>query len=264
MLIAELVAFQNLLTTTDYNDSSTPQNGLYNRLRSSGRWIRRWSRASILFFSLSMLVIIAWTLAELLGYSQGEQQANILFSLASVIVNVGLFSIIMAFLAAASANRNNTLSNQPSQRGLFGGAMLRLLGVPSDPNDPHYQGSDDHGWNGKVHYLQKEMKRIADEHRALANQQARIMEHLVTQTEVRLKAEFELLEDSFVVLRDSLLVEMKGTKQTNQFVTSAVQELKHLMSVASSSAQTTHRTPVPSEVNVDRTRVFHPSEQRET
>ncbi len=262
MLIAELVAFQNLLRTTDYSDSSTIKQGLYSRWRASGRWIQRWSRASLLFFSLSMFVIAAWTLAELLGYAQGEQHANILFSLASVIVNVGLFSIIMAFLAAASANRDQSQAKEPARDGVVRGAMLRLLGVSRDPNDPH-KGGDEDEWCGKVNYLQREMKRIADDHKSMASQQAKTMENLVNQTELRLKAELELLDDHFANLRDALLLQINGAKRTNQFVTIAVQELKQLMSVAASTAQTTDRTPVPSEVNVDQTRIFNPQEVRE-
>jgi Tfp pilus assembly protein PilV len=196
------------------------------------------------------LVIVAWTIAELLGYAKGERNSNILFSLASVMVNVALFAVIMLVLAAASANRSSMESRQ-AKGGLLRESMLRLLGV-----NQHHEPSkrnDTEEWNGRANYLERQMKRIANDQRVLAGQQAKTMETLVTQTEIRLKAELENLEDNFIILRESLLHEVKGTKRTNQFVTIAVQELKTMLV----SASTTYRTPVPSEVNVDRTRTVY-------
>ena len=193
-----------------------------------------------------MLVIVAWTIAELVGYAKGDQYANIAFSLASVILNVGLFAIIMAFLEAASRNRNRPVRGQEKDSGLFREAMLRLLGVSRDPDQ---YNTDDSGWNGKVNYLEQEMRRIADDQRVISAQQEKMMENLVNQTELRLKAELQSMEDSLDTLREALLHEFKGTKRTNQYVTIAVQELKNLMSTAASTA---HRgTSVPSEVNLD-------------
>lgn len=253
MLIAELVAFQNLLQTTDHNESPSSKStqGIYSPWRSSSRWIRRWSRASILFFSLSVMVIIAWTLAEFLGYAKGEGQGNIVFSLASVIVNVVLFAVIMCFLAAASAGRDSKDSKQ-ERRGWVRGTMLRLLGVSSDPDATGRTKDVVDEWNGRVFHLEREMRRIADHQKTLSSQQARTMENLVSQAESRLKAELESLEDNLIMLREGLLQEVKGTKRTNQYVTFAVQELKQLL-ISSSS---TNPTPVPSEVNLDRTRTI--------
>jgi hypothetical protein len=252
MLIAELVGFQNLLQTTAPQVNPGTKQELYSSWRSPGRLIRHWSRASILFFSLSVLVIVAWTISELLGYAKGEQHANIAFSLASVIVNVGLFAIIMVFLAAASANRNQSPSGKDPNDGPLLGAMLHLLGVSRNPD---HCNKDDDQWNGRVNYLEREMRSIAEDQRILAGQQVKTMENLVNQTELRLKAELEAMEDNFVTLREALLHEVKGTKRTNQYVTIAVQELKNLMSTAASTAY--EGTRVPSEVNVGRANAFN-------
>jgi hypothetical protein len=230
MLIAELVAFQNLLQRSDCR-APRMKSGLYSRWKSSGRWIQHWSRASVLFFSLSVTVIGAWTVAELVGYSRGEQDANILFSLASVFVNVFLFAIIIAFLAAASAE-SDAKERPASRGGPVLRVMRRLLGVSKRPGSRHDDNKGE--WNGRVDYLECQMRQIADEQMALMNRQAKILESLVSQTEMRLKAELTVMEENFSLLRDGLLEEVKGTKIMNQNVTIALQELKNLMSVTSS------------------------------
>lgn len=260
MLIAELVAFQNLLQTTDGRPPRTKP-GIYSRWKSSGRWIRHWSRASILFFSISVFVIGAWTIAELVGYSQGERHANILFSLASVFVNVGLFVAIMVFLAASTASSD---SREPptSGGGPISRAMLRILGV-SRGSDTHENKSQ---WNGRVDYLESQMRRIAAEQKSEMNQQVKTVENFVHQSEMRLKADLELMEDNFSLLREALVDEFKNSKQTNQFVSDAVRELKNMMSTATSSTEYQPAPPVPAEVNVSRInfRSFNATERRDS
>jgi hypothetical protein len=110
--------------------------------------------------------------------------------------------------------------------------MRRLLGVSKRPGSRHDDNKGE--WNGRVDYLECQMRQIADEQMALMNRQAKILESLVSQTEMRLKAELTVMEENFSLLRDGLLEEVKGTKIMNQNVTIALQELKNLMSVTSS------------------------------
>ena len=259
MLIAELVSFQNLLQTTGRQPPRT-KSGLYSRWRSSGRWIQNWSRASILFFSLSIFVMGAWTVAELVGYSKGEQSAT-LFSLASVLVNVGLFVVIMVFLASAKTVSDGKESLVSKEDGTVLRVMRRLLGASSHRLGSHYDENKGE-WNGRIDYLESHMRRIATEQMAVVNRQAKSLENLVNQTEMRLKTELTVLEDHFSALRDVLLSEVTRTQKTNEFVTMSVQELKNMMSAASS---TESRPPVPGEVKVDHTnfRALKKTERRD-
>lgn len=115
------------------------------------------------------------------------------------------------------------------------------------------RGNDDSEWNGRVHYLKSEMKRIADEQKLQSKQQAKAMEALVNQTEFRVKAELEVMEDNFMNIRSALVDEVRISRRLNQQVQIAIEELRHLITIASSSV---HRSPVPSEVDVDHTRIL--------
>lgn len=255
MLVAELVSFQSLLKSSDKHASATGDERLYTSLWSGGRFFRTWSKGSKLFFSLSGVVIVGWTLAEILGYASGERHANILMSLTSVFVNVALFAFIIAFLMASSKN-----DSSKGRDGIVQQAMLHLLGASRESYSKK-MGHDAYEWKGRVHYLQEQMNRIATEHRDIASQQSRAMENMVNQSESRLKAEIDLLESNFLSLKHSILDEVKGTKRTNHDVTLAVEELKNLISMAASS---TYRSPVPSEVDVDQNRVIPHGQQRQS
>jgi hypothetical protein len=255
MLIAELVSFQNLLKKTDQHDDGNSLNRrLYSTWWTSGPWNQGWSRGSVLFFCLSVLVIAGWTLAELLGYARGEQYGNILFSLASVIVNVILFAAIMAFLASGAASSKKEMEEEKASDsdGCIQRAMLRLLGASSESGVDSNLAKPDEEWNGRVNYLQREMTRIAEEQTALAVDLSRSTENLVNVSESRLRAELSIIENNFRSLKQSLLDEVIGTKETNANVTIAVEELKTLISMAASTSA--YRSPVPSEVDVSRTR----------
>jgi hypothetical protein len=254
MLIAELVSFQNLLKKTDQTEDATGWNQrIYSKWWSSGAWAQGWSRGSLLFFCLSVFVIVGWTLGELLGFALGEREGNILFSLASVVVNVVLFAAIMTVLAsgAASTKKETPDENDSSGDSFIQRAMLRLLGASRESDGELKKGEHDE-WNGRVHYLQHQMERIAEEQNTFAAEQSRSMETLVSLSESRLRAELSILEDNFLCLRHTLTDEVKGTKQTNANVTIAVEELKTLISMAASTSA--YRSPVPSEVDVDHTR----------
>jgi predicted nucleic acid-binding Zn-ribbon protein len=130
--------------------------------------------------------------------------------------------------------------------------MLHLLGASRESGVDSKLAKPDEEWNGRVNYLQREMTRIAEEQTALAVDLSRSTENLVNVSESRLRAELSIIENNFRSLKQSLLDEVIGTKETNANVTIAVEELKTLISMAASTSA--YRSPVPSEVDVSRTR----------
>jgi hypothetical protein len=255
MLIAELVSFQNLLMKADntsyISNEKNFKSSIYSRWWSSGPWSRNWSRGSVLFFCLSITVIVGWTLAELLGYARGKRYGSILFSLASVLVNVILFAAIMVFLSkgAASTKKEPSKEDDEESDSMVQRAMLRLLGTSRDSQvDRRKARGEIDDWNGRVDYLQREMTHIAEQQKSLAVELSKSTENLVSQSEARLQAELCMIEQNFSYLKGCMLNEVKEAQTTNAKVTIAVEELKTLMSMAASTSA--YRSSVPSEVDL--------------
>lgn len=203
MLVAELVSFQNLLKRTERSEEGpTISPRVYSAWWTRSALSQNWSRSSVLFFCVSVSVMVAWTLAELLGYSRGERHGNMLFSLASVIVNLMLFIMIMTFLAngatriSGKADPNDDKSH--SADGFLQRAMLRLLGTSRNSNlDGSIKRNDGNDWSGRVNYLQQEMSRIAKEQTALSIENSKAMEKLINLTESRLRMEINDLREHY-------------------------------------------------------------------
>jgi hypothetical protein len=280
MLIAELVSFQSLLRQIDGQEAHAPNTHIYSKWWSKTPWGNNsWSRGSVLFFTLSLLVVAGWVIGELVGYAKGEKHSDVLFSLLSIIVNVSLFILIMFFLASGAAGiskKKEDSEDKNKEKGAFRRwvtdwnngciqrSMLRLLGASRDitQDGPFHTGDATEDWSGRVHYIQREMTRHAEESAVHAQEQSKAMESFVTQSEVRLRGEMDKLEESFRVLRHSVMDEVKGTKQTNANVAIAVGELKTLISMAASS-HSGYRSPVPSEVELSNTRFVKYSESKQ-
>ena len=270
MLIAQLVCLQSLLRKKDNSQDDFDTSTKTFILRPIMDWRKkRWNRGSGLFFSLSLGVVVIWAIGETVGYTRGKSNSSIFFSLLSVIVNCVLFSAMIAFLSSgaasispkkedrreAGARKNGRLRRWTSgwNDGFIQNAMLRLLGTSHKIPDGGLQKKRDiEEWTGRVNYLQREMTRIADEAERRANDQTKVMENLVSLSETRLRGEMVKLEESFLDLKQSLLEEVKGTKETNANVTIVVEELKTLISMAASTSA--YRSPVPSEVDVTNVR----------
>jgi hypothetical protein len=264
MLIAELVSFQNLLRKTEQNreDQATVQN--CSKGWSSGPLNQDWSRGSVLFFSLSLFVMVAWIIGEIVGFANGEQHGNVLFSLASILVNFVLFVVIMVFLASGAAGiaskREEEGENGDRRSGIcrcftnYGGfvqsTMLRMLGTSKDTDDP-FKVNENEEWTGRVRYLQREMERIAEVSAAAVKEQSKVMENHVTLSESRVRAEMGALRAGFESLTANVMNEARGTQKTNALVTLTVEELKSL--IHTQSTVSGFRSPVPSEVDLNDT-----------
>lgn len=274
MLIAELASFQNLLRKTDQSqDRLTLSTRIYSKWWSSRPWNQDWSRGSVLFFSLSLVVILAWIVGETVGYASRERSGDVILSLASIMVNLVLFIAIITFLASNSAHSgskkepydevDDELSTSYTvgwRNGFIQKVMLRILGTSSD-GYLKSTGSDE--WNGRVHYLHREMKRIAEESSTLLNEQSKGMENLVKISESRLRTQMLTIERSFEFLKQDVMREIMGTKETNALVATAAEELKTLIAMTSSGSD--FRSPVPSVLDINDARfVRHDSEVRES
>ena len=75
---AELVSFQNLLR----RNSTAP--GVYKGWGSRSSAIAGWSRGSVVFFSLCLLVIVIWMIAETVVYLLSPDDVNLFMSMGSV------------------------------------------------------------------------------------------------------------------------------------------------------------------------------------
>jgi hypothetical protein len=124
MLIAELVSFQNLLRQahvtgqqTAFENSSatvdTRETNEHQRSRCCFRcWLpangpcqnllchpTEWYHGSVIFVRASTMVVVGWTLGEIIGFFVSERRhGNILMSLASILVNILVFAGMMVFL----------------------------------------------------------------------------------------------------------------------------------------------------------------------
>ena len=159
LMIAELVAFQNLLR---FHDLSEQDGSWWNR---SFACAKSRSRSSVIFFILSLLVTILWTIAEVLGSLLGPNFGNLLMSLCSVAVNLLLLCGVVFFLSDGSsdqADQYNRSRYLEWYSRYFQSSMVRMLG--SSSSKIHFSGTEIL-WQGRLHYLRNEMLRISDDSR---------------------------------------------------------------------------------------------------
>jgi hypothetical protein len=209
MMIAELVSFQNLMRRSGQPDqaASSSLGQLYTTWWSSDySWARGWSRGSVVFFTLSSLVMVSWTIGEVVGYLVGARYGNISMSLGSVCVNVGLLCGIMLFLSTGASDGNNskggTDENDSKQHSklcdewygrYFQNTMVRLLG--SSGGKARLNGTE-HMWQGRLHFLRNEMLRISNETKKGRNNMMRSLESMIQQSEARVRNEVVAVETS--------------------------------------------------------------------
>jgi len=188
MILAELISFQNLLRKDnhqikyEHSDRNTFRK-LWIRQRSRG-----WSKGSLIFFALSLVTLLIWFIGEMVGFAAGEDHGTITFSLASILVNVGVLAIMLTFLSkgtsgmtGASSNNNNS-SNCASFWYRF---MVGLLGTSEGSS---FDKDHDSGmWRGRAVYIQREMTRITTESKTQIKAETKALEG-------QIYSEMEILE----------------------------------------------------------------------
>eukprot|EP00536_Pseudo-nitzschia_multiseries_P003043 jgi/Psemu1/185033/e_gw1.43.31.1 len=262
MLIAELASFQSLLRRMDQDaDSQETMAGggvVYSKWWTRTGLIHNWSRGSVLFFWLSMLVMVCWTFAELVGYVQGIQVGSLVMSFASVFINIILYIIIMFFL-----DRNSTTtsaSNGESQDGSnnwdvsLQKTVHWILGVSRRSKKVSSKFSrGQEVWNGRVEFLQREMDRNADRQEELVKAQSESLQNFMNVSETRVRAEINEIDNKFRLLEASVQRELEGTREINANLLSAVKELRVLISLAEDASTEKHSSSsIPIEVDVNR------------
>ena len=157
LMIAELVAFQNLLS---FHDSTEHDDSWWNRRFA---WAKGRSRSSVTFFALSLLVTTLWTIGEVFGSLLGPNFGNLFMSLGSVVVNVSLLCGVIFFLSDGSSDQKDQYYRSRYldwYSRYFQSTMVRMLG--SSSSKIHFSGMEVL-WQGRLHYLRNEMVRISDD-----------------------------------------------------------------------------------------------------
>ena len=207
MMISEMVSFQHLLRQNSGDNGALE---IYKTWWSKDA-AAGWSRASMVFFSLSSVVVLLWIIAEFAGYLSGPGNGNVIMRLASVLVTVILFICIMFFLAVSAENESRVLEQNSktvkkgSLRDLGGrfesmlhNFVLRLLGTSVNEG---LRGSSavsaENEWSGRIHYLENTIQRIAETQRELTS------EHF-EKVESSLREEVASLEQSFQELKQEV------------------------------------------------------------
>jgi hypothetical protein len=240
MLVAELVSFQSLFQKRE-SQGDLPSNEkikVYSHWWMSGSWswTRKWSRGSILFFGLSMFVTIVWTIAELVGFSQGQRDVSIVNSLSSVFINIALYVAIILFLGRNSVSTKNDTVAKKEWSNSLQRVVLRILGASQERKESRRRNKRGHEeWHGRVHFLQREMDRISEKQTELLNEQSKDFQTIMDQSESRLRAELQTIQESF--------------RETNRSIINAVAELKAMVSLEESVAPQ-QKSPVPKEVEL--------------
>jgi len=224
MMIAELVSFQNLLKRNEMSDQSAGSM-VYATWWSSDSWAHGWSRGSVVFFGLSSLVVVTWTVAEVLGHLVGTQYGNLWMSLGSVCVNVALFVCIMLVLSVGASEKTDKKFCGEWYGRYFQKAMLRMLGSSGGKSGSAQSGMDLE-WNGRLLYLRNEMVRLSNETKEDCRSMMRLLEDKMHQSETLLRSEAASIERGLSdltserqAMKDQIhesLAEILATVQDNQ------------------------------------------------
>jgi len=257
MLIAELASFQSLLRRRDQEADSqetlTGEGKVYSKWWTRTGLTHNWSRGSVLFFWLSMLVMVCWTFAELVGYVQGIQVGSLIMSFSSVFINIMLYIIIMFFL-----DRNQTTSLAKDGESSDGWDVCLqksvhwILGVSrrsTQVSTKFSMGQD--VWNGRVEFLRREMDRHAKSQTDFVKGQSENLQKFMNMSETRVRAEINEIDNKFSVLEASVQRELHDTREINANLLSAVKELRILISMAEEgSTRKNSSSNIPVEVDM--------------
>lgn len=226
MMISELVSFQNLLrrTKTHHSGSSTSLNiigiedtNMWNGVEKSAAWTKGWSYASVVFFTLSLLIVIVWTVAEIVGHSTGREQygGEIWMSLASVSMTVVLYICIILVLSKEGTSSTTDFTNnnnndwyaryvQKTMVRILGSSVVANSGTSTSPDNKSICGSASHLWNGRVGYLRDEMERIAKESRTDTGNKFHSLVCTIDQIEQMFQKQIHAMEHEIHTIRTDL------------------------------------------------------------
>jgi hypothetical protein len=207
MLLAELVAFQNLL----YNSSNMKM--LMERGVLCFCSHRDISKGSLVFFCLTGVVLFVWIIVEYAFYKSGETYGDLKFSIGSIFVNVIILSILLFVLSNTGEIMKNTRSgwmNFNSIREL----MLRILGT-SEESSFSRNSSEFDDWRGRVHHLQREMERMNNENTDRTRSDMKALEYEIHQ---KLRKDLNLLDERLGRSEAKVTRQLKETERRLQKV----------------------------------------------
>ena len=162
MLLAELVSFQNLLRNYDEDRSGVNGSSLILGHCRKKKRFKGCTQGGIIFYLLSVTVILLLFIAETAGYASGHHYGTIRFSFFSILVNVFIFVVITVFLSWGPGGMTDSsrCSGSCWYTNSIEKIMLGLLGTSEETS---FAANDVEEWKGRIHYLKGEMTRIAAE-----------------------------------------------------------------------------------------------------
>lgn len=95
-------------------------------------------------------------------------------------------------------------------------AMLRLLGSDHENTSFFNKNKEPDEWSGRMHYLQQEMARHAEESTAHMNEHAKAMEQSVNRSESRLRSEVKTVEQNISDFKGEIMNELRESEQRLQ------------------------------------------------
>lgn len=108
------------------------------------------------------------------------------------------------------------LSNRQWYHDVVQKAMLRLLGSDKESSSFFKKDVKPEEWSGRVHFLSKEMTRLAEETTAQMKEHAKAMEQSVKLSESRLRSEVNAADEKISELKGEILNELRQSEQRMQ------------------------------------------------
>lgn len=149
-------------------------------------------------------------------------------SLVSILVNVILFIVIVRLLSNHAKDQGDGTRRVLNQNRCCGciwkwyddtiqKAVLRLLGSDAEKRSNFFSRKKrtdvDEEWSGRVHFLQREMTRLAEESALTMGENVKAIEQNVSSSETRLRSEVKTVEEHVAVLKTEIMNELRSSEQ---------------------------------------------------
>lgn len=173
-------------------------------------------------------------------------------SFSSVLINIALYIIIILFLDRNSAT--NSAANTEQVNSSWSKSLQKVVhwvfGVSrrSKKVTSRFSRGQD-VWHGRVQFLQREMDRNTERQKELVMAQSESLQNLMNVSETRVRTEINQIDEQFKLLEASVRDELKGTREVNASILSAVNELRMLISLADGSTAGKN-SDIPMEVDI--------------